>query len=425
MIDVLFLINIIIGLTGVAICLLSMIQILIGTDVRTEIEKYFLLFFGCLACYALSNLVGFILRGTPGQAARIVLYLSNFGEFTFPCALAYILTVYLLSRVDPEHERKALRRMMLLLVIIHVLMLVISQFTGLYYTIDEMNVYHRSQLYPISYVMTLIIIATDVFILITERDKISAREETAFWIILVIPCLSVGIQIFFYGIYFVVFATIISAFIMYIFILRDMKERNRRQLAEISQLKTNILISQVQPHFIFNSLTAIRSLCDMDSEAYEAIGHFAGFIRGSMELLNEKSCIPMTTEIETVDNYLYMEKLRFEDKLEIIRDFRDTSFMLPSCSMQVLAENAVKHGIRKTSEGKGTLIMRSYSSGDSHIIEVEDNGTGFDPEKITSGTGINNVRRRLEIMCNGQLNIKSEPGKGTLAQIIIPNTLVK
>jgi LytS/YehU family sensor histidine kinase len=207
---------------------------------------------------------------------------------------------------------------------------------------------------------------------------------------------------------------------MYVFILRDKSQRYYRQLDEISQLKTDIMISQVQPHFIFNSLTAIRSLCDMDSEAYDAIGHFAGFMRGNLELLNEKGCIPMSRELNTVDSYLYMEKLRFDDKLQIIRDFKDTSFMLPACSLQVLAENAVKHGIRQSPEGRGTLIMKSYESDDHHVIEVTDDGVGLDPDNVSNGTGLTNLRRRLEIMCEGELVVQSESGKGTTAKILIP-----
>lgn len=339
-----------------------------------------------------------------------------------PCLLAYSLSIYIMYIIDPLHEKKAVRTAMLLLVIIHVVLLVISQFTGLYYTIDPSNTYHRSDLYPISYVMTLTLMVIDAYYLIVGREKFTERQEKALWVFLLVPSLSVGAQIFVYGVYFVVLTTIISAFIMYLYLLEDNRERQLKQLNEITQLRTDVLISQVRPHFIFNSLTAIRSLCDMDSEAYEAIGHFAGFLRGSIDMLGETSCIPMTRELETVENYLYMEKLRFEEKMQIVRDLRDVSFMIPSCSLQIITENAVKHGIRNNPDGRGTLTLRSYETDKAHIVEVEDDGIGFDPDNVTSGTGLNNLRRRLELMCEGEFRIKSEIGKGTLAQIIIPKS---
>lgn len=420
MISGVFLLNIAISFAGLLICGAGVLQVLIGAGLDKRVARFFLLFFSFLALCALSNLVGYLLRGVPGVLVRRILFLSNFGEFLFPCIIVYVISLYLMSIVDPDFEQKGERRLMMLLVVIHVILLFISQFNGMYYTIDADNYYHRSTLYPVSYLMTMSLMLIDAYILVTERSKLTEKEEMAFWVCMLVPSLAACAQIFVYGIYFVIFATIISAFFMYVYMLEGVRERQLKQMEEISQLKTDILISQVQPHFIFNSLTAIRSLCDMDSEAYEAIGHFAGYLRGSVDMLNEKSCIPMSREIETVDNYLYMEKLRFEDKLEIICDYKDKSFLIPSCSLQIIAENAVKHGIRHNPEGKGTLILRSYETENSHIVEAEDNGIGFDPDEVSSGTGINNLRRRLEIMCGGDLVIQSEKGKGTLARIIVP-----
>lgn len=416
-----FVLNIVINTVGLSLCIFSLLQVITVAETTKAVERYFLHFFGLLATFALSNTVGLILRGHPGNAVRVILLVTNFCEFLVPCILVYIMSIFLLSRVDVGHERTLIRKSLRILLLVHVLLLGISQFTGLYYYIDENNVYHRSDLYPLSYVFALLILALDAYIILMERDKLSRRESEAFWIYMTVPVAAAGMQLFVYGIYIVVFATILSGFIMYLFILSDIRNRNRRQIDEISRLKTDLLISQVRPHFIFNSLTAIRSLCDMDSEAYDAIEHFAGFLRGSMDVMNEKSCIPMTREINTVENYLYMEKLRFEDKLEIVSDFQDTDFVLPACSVQVLVENAVKHGIRMNYEGRGTLIMRSFEAEDEHVVEILDNGVGFDSDELdSSGSGIKNVQRRLEIMCGGRLELESTIGKGTVARILIP-----
>lgn len=418
----LFIFNISLGLSGLLICIFGILQILFGVRIDRRTEHYFLLFFTFLALFDLSNLVGQILRGHAGSGFRTLLYLTNFGEFLFPCLCVYVVSIYLLSIIDPGHNRKFVRRLILGLVIVHVLILLYSQFNSLIYVIDENNIYHRSNQYPVVYVMTMLIMTIDIYLLITERSKLTRNEQIAFWIYFIIPSFAVIAQVRIYGIYLLVFSTIITAFVMYLFILREKTELYYRRERELDQLKSDILISQVQPHFIFNSLTAIRSLCNMDSEAYKAIEHFAGFLRGSLDILNEKNCIPFLKELNTVENYLYMEKLRFEDKLKVVSDMRDTSFVLPACSLQILVENAVKHGIRMNRDGTGTMMMRSYKDIQNHyhIIEVHDDGVGFDTEAVPAGTGLSNLRRRLEIMCNGQLEINSVPTKGTLARIKIP-----
>ncbi|MBE7004041.1 MAG: hypothetical protein E7425_07120 [Ruminococcaceae bacterium] len=196
-----------------------------------------------------------------------------------------------------------------------------------------------------------------------------------------------------------------------------------------AQQRVRTMISQIQPHFIYNSLTAIRSYLDEPRKAEEVLDHFALFLRGSIDMLDCADCISVERELETVNNYLYMEKERFGDKLAVITDLADTGFLLPPFSVQVLVENAVRHGIRGAAGGRGTLTIRTYREKDAHIIEVRDDGKGFDTailEQVQSGAemeghiGLKNLRERLALMCGGTLEIESEPGKGTLARVRIP-----
>ena len=214
---------------------------------------------------------------------------------------------------------------------------------------------------------------------------------------------------------------------------RDMVEQNERyykQRIENESLKSKILLAQIKPHFIYNSLTLIRSLLDEPEKAEEALNHFAGFLRGSVDMLEETVCISASREIQTVDDYLYLQKQRFGDSLRVVTDYRDTGFFLPPFTLQVLVENAVIHGIRNTAGGSGTVVIRSYEADGFHVIEVEDDGNGLPPEirqereqKEQTHVGLKNIERRLDLMCHGTLTIQNKTGQGTIATIRIPKQI--
>ena len=214
---------------------------------------------------------------------------------------------------------------------------------------------------------------------------------------------------------------------------RDMVEQNERyykQRIENESLKSKILLAQIKPHFIYNCLTLIRSLLDEPEKAEEALNHFAGFLRGSVDMLEETVCISASREIQTVDDYLYLQKQRFGDSLRVVTDYRDTGFFLPPFTLQVLVENAVIHGIRNTAGGSGTVVIRSFEADGFHVIEVEDDGNGLPPEiqqereqEEQTHVGLKNIEGRLDLMCHGTLTIQNKTGQGTIATIRIPKQI--
>lgn len=212
-----------------------------------------------------------------------------------------------------------------------------------------------------------------------------------------------------------------------IFILIDYGEKEKRLLEQEAALvseRTAILVSQIQPHFLFNSLIAIKLLCLQDArEAAEALDHFAGYLKGSMNSLKEKNCIRFESELNHVKNYLYLEQKRFGERLKVVYAIEEDDFHIPALTVQPMVENAVRHGICKKVEG-GCVSVSACADGENWVIRVMDDGVGFDTEKLNGEDdaciGIKNVRSRLEILCGGRLEIKSVPGEGTTAVITIP-----
>ncbi len=416
--------NLAIGLSGLMLCLLGILQVLAGTKADRRTVRYFLLSYGTLFLFAGANLAGQLMRGHPGIGYRIALYMSNFFEFLAPVLLAYIETSYLLSIIDPREDRVVMRSLFLALTIGQTILLVVSQFTGLIYVIDESNVYHRSGAYALSYVLPLVMIATDTYLLLCDRKNLTKKETVAFTLYLAIPVVSMIVQVFVYGVYFIVFAAIIAALVKFVFIISDQTERYYRQVEENHTLQTEIMLSQIKPHFIFNTLGAIRRLCRSDPEAREAIGKFSLYLRGNMDSLSLREPVAFTTELEHTKAYLALEQLRFGDELAVAYDLETTGFLLPTLTLQPLVENAVRHGIRAKASGAGTVTVATRETPDSYEISVSDDGPGFDPaEKPDDGRshiGLENVRERIRRLCGGDLRIESRPGQGSRVTIVLP-----
>ena len=193
---------------------------------------------------------------------------------------------------------------------------------------------------------------------------------------------------------------------------------------ELYESRVAIMVSQIQPHFLYNSLTSIAMMCSINPEtAQEATITFAEYLRGNMDSLKQKMPVPFTKELEHLKKYLYIEKLRFGEDLNIEYDIQATDFMLPQLSIQPLVENAVKHGVGMKREG-GTVTIATRETETAYEVIVSDDGVGFDTETVKndgrSHVGMDNVRRRLDEMCGGKVEITSQIGQGTVSRVIIP-----
>ena len=203
-----------------------------------------------------------------------------------------------------------------------------------------------------------------------------------------------------------------------------MKAEKQAMEMKLQESQISIMLSQIQPHFLYNTLNSIYQLCETNPmRARSMVNFFAEYLRNNLSTLEEPGLISFETELSHIKTYLEIEKIRFEDSLEIEYDIKFVDFSLPVLTVQPIVENAVKHGTSKK-RGGGKVTISTDENKESHIIKVLDTGCGFDPSKPKDDgkrhVGIENVRQRLFNMCGGSLSIESEVGKGTLATIIIP-----
>ena len=209
-------------------------------------------------------------------------------------------------------------------------------------------------------------------------------------------------------------------------VLESQRMEAEKQAMEmkLQESQISIMLSQIQPHFLYNTLNSIYQLCETNPmRARSMVNFFAEYLRNNLSTLEEPGLISFETELSHIKTYLEIEKIRFEDSLEIEYDIKCVDFYLPVLTVQPIVENAIKHGTSKK-RGGGKVTISTEENKGSYIIKVFDTGCGFDPSKPKDDgkrhVGIENVRQRLFNMCGGTLSIESEVGKGTLATIIIP-----
>lgn len=198
----------------------------------------------------------------------------------------------------------------------------------------------------------------------------------------------------------------------------------------LMQSKIAMLMSQIQPHFLYNALNVIQYLCETNPQlAAKTVNRFAQYLRGNMDSLTQTSPIPISRDLEHLQNYLAIEELRFPD-IQIELSIRDTDFSVPPFTLQPLVENAIRHGFGNQEAG-GTIRIETWVNKDAHYASVADTGVGFDPARLNeesyedgrSHTGLRSTEDRLIWMCGGTLCVDSALGKGSTVTIRIPKTV--
>jgi sensor histidine kinase YesM len=192
--------------------------------------------------------------------------------------------------------------------------------------------------------------------------------------------------------------------------------------AELAESRISTMMSQIRPHFIYNTLGSIEQLCEIDPpKAGELVHNFAKYLRGNFGELDNPKPILMSQEMEHVHHYINIENVRFPD-MTFSFEMNSNDFLIPALTIQPIVENAIKHGLMKLAKG-GTIKVVSYETDDNYCITIEDDGVGFDTSVLLDErkhVGIRNIRGRLKAMVNGTLEIESKIGVGTKVLITIP-----
>lgn len=301
-------------------------------------------------------------------------------------------------------------------------------FSNVCFWIDSANHYHSGPLASTCLIVSSLLLASLLYQTVRHCRRAGKREM---WmpilaVLIIVASIIADYEVGFddQPVSFLSIAVVISVLFYYLWLhLQFVREHEQ---ALVADQRMQIMLSQIQPHFLYNTLAVIQNLCRSDpAQAEAATVKFSRYLRGNMDSLLSESIIPFQKELKHTQEYLELEKMRFRDKLEVRYDIGCTDFELPPLTLQPIAENAVRHGIRSNPDGSGTVAITTRERADCYEITVTDNGAGFDPGKTAESTershiGIQNVRERLSSLCGGTLTYESSGDSGTVAAIILP-----
>lgn len=425
--DNLLALNIIVDICGILFCVIGSVVFVIWRKFLNTTFKYYFAIFCVNAISLLANMIGLILKGTDGLTIRMLLRFTNFIEFTSGYTLSLLFTLFLFYYIEKAGGKIKYKKWAVMFFVVVIALVLVSQFNGMYYYIDSANFYHRGELFFVSRILGIVAIAVELLIVIINHKYFRKTEIISFFIYILFPIVALIVQLYIYGIYILLLLTTISAFIMMIMILSVEVEKFYEKENQLLDMRVRLTLSQMQPHFLFNSLVAIKYLYKVDSkQATQTIDDFSYYLRANIDSIACDRCIPFNTEIEHANKYLSLEQKRFGERLNIIFDLKEKDFYIPPLSLLTIIENSVKYGMSWSIEGVEIKIS-SYSDEKNYYIEVLDNGPGFDPSNYKNDgknhVGIDGVKICLKNMCNGTLNIDSVIEKGTRVTIIIPKEI--
>ena len=320
---------------------------------------------------------------------------------------------------------------------------------GFFYVTPE-DQYYRGPLYPLFLLPVLAIMLLNLAGTLKRRKRLSRKVFLAFLITILPITVAVIVSLFVDIFPFIDISYVLTTLAMYSFILSDQIEQDRRQQQEIADQqreianqqreianqqreianqqreianqRASVMVLQMRPHLIYNTLMTIYSLCNRDPQkARQVTLDFTDYLRKNFNAVASDSTIPFSVELQHTLSYLAVEQAQYGDMLVVSYDPPITHFRLPPLTLQPSVENAVKHGLNPDAEPLHISIRTLHTDSGTEII-VDDNGPGFDPsDKSRPHTALDNIRQRLEMMCGGKLDVISRHKGGTTVIVTIPD----
>lgn len=360
--------------------------------------------------------------------------INTFFSFFSVSLMLFICWEYFVCLEKKSKQKVFNGFIMTFLLLSHFTVLVLNLFFKFIYYIDANGYYFVGELYLLGYISPVLILffGMGFSYKVAKNKRTKTTVLVSFLATLVSSVLSILEPDYSFG-------HIMPYFIMILIYGSVQVERNiemlqkreevanknallAKQSEDLMHKEQQIMVSQINPHFLFNTLTTIDYLCKTDPKlASKTVINLASYLRVNVDTLTQMETVAFKKEMQHVNYYIAIEKLRFSN-IEIEFEILDDDFELPALTIQPLVENAIRHGVRGVKNGH--IKVLTYFKDGAHCIVIEDNGVGFDVEKFKEDNqkhvGLENVKKRLQMTVNGTMKVESTRGVGTKITIIIP-----
>lgn len=391
-------------------------------------DKYLLGMTICQLTVLITDIIGILYE----HSGNTLLVKIMWG-FNYPALLCEIILFHLyLKAYLKRNFKKIFKQDTYFLIAIAAIasgMWIYSLFTNTFFIIAPDGYFSQNAYYSFVELPPLLMFLYDIFLILVHAKAFNIKDLLIWLTFGTIPIVSRLIDNY-YGVDILYPAMTISVLMVYIdvFIARvresyinaiELSEKN----LELENTKIKVTMSQIRPHFLYNVLSSIMAIKGNPKETKDAIADFSNYLRKNLDSVNLNTSIPFTNELNHVKLYVRLEKLRFEDEVNVEYDIKYDNFEIPALCLQMLVENAIKHGI-SCKRGGGTVKVSTRKYKDEYLVTVKDDGIGFDTTKPLSEDrshiGLDSIDKRLKYMINGSLSIDSKLGVGTKATIHIP-----
>ena len=423
--DQMIIANVALDIFCILLCLMPILYLTSAHRYKIKLNQYFMGLCISNALMILGDIGDWAIRDFISSGEKILLTALTLLYYISSALVLFFISSYVKEYLKlTKRQSKYFILTVAVLCIVQVILALLSPLTGSIFYINE-NGYQRGNLFLLSQVIPVLNMILCIICIFVNRKKLSGREKVFFHLYLLLPPVSMLVQTMFRGLGIVSPIITLNILILFINIQHEQELALHQREKELAELQIDILLSQIQPHFLYNALATISHLCRHDPEAArKATKEFSMFLRGNMDSLHNRNPIPFEQELTHVMNYLSLEQQRFHNRLRIVYDIQHNNFKIPPLTLQPLVENAVRHGILHRDEG-GVITISTAEAPDAHIVTISDDGVGIEKAKTFANLGehahigIENVRSRLQAMVHGTVEIKSS-NEGTTVTMRIP-----
>ena len=413
---------------GAFFCLITIASILIGKSFDKKGSRWLIALMVCTILLMVSDIFMWVYIGREGETVHKLVQTSTYCTFFFGFLMMPLVTEYLTHLIVSRSGIGGLlwKYVEWSIFVLGVAVITANLFRGFIYTIDEANTYQTHLFSRLPGVVGMFGLIVSVGVLLEYLEFFNAFEKAAFFTYLLLPLITIGTDMYLNRLAYTVPSFVITSltlFFSYEFNNREYRVELEKTVAE---RQIRMFYHQIRPHFIFNSLAVIKYQSrNAPEKAAETIDEFADYLRSSSDMMSSTDCVRVERELELVRHYINLQQSRFSQHIDYRTDIQDTDFVLPPFTVQTCVENALTHGLRARDTRDEYISVRTYRSRSSHVVEIEDNGAGFNTKLLETNDGsrhigIKNTEDRIKLMCGGSFHIASAPGKGTKVTITIP-----